>query len=272
MESRVRIPSFKVALRHEAQYASVSNNVQSVHKSNRWSWWYSTVNYLLLHISPHKQTVNTKKLGPVWVTRWQHNNFVVITMMKYVLTNSNPVGATQYQVKKRAHNARGMPSYAETSQFMQMYIPGFHLCIEVILNASAFIWPEFILHPLTYVSTDWSFIQRPLLQTMRKQDTLCLLFCPVSSVLFKCLKDCQSQESLLWINTMSPLEQFLVVHLITVRKTLYRSNVTPSFKMLWENPGPFALHPDHFAQMSFLWSGALADTELLVSACCLLLM
>lgn len=92
---------------------------------------------------------------------------------------------------------------------MQMYIPGFHLCIEVNLNDSAFIWPEFILHPLTYVSTDWSFIQRPLLQTMRKQDTLCLLFC---------LKDCQSQESLLWINTLSPLEQFLVVHLISVCK------------------------------------------------------
>lgn len=102
-----------------------------------------------------------------------------------------------------------------------MQIPGFHLYIEVIQNDSAFIWPEFILHPLTYVSTDLPFIQQSLLQNNEEtRNPMSFFLCPVSPVLFICLKDCQSQESLLWMNTMSPLEQFLVVHLIMVCEIL----------------------------------------------------
>lgn len=63
---------------------------------------------------------------------------------------------------------------------MQMQIPGFHLYNQVIQNFSAISLSEFMPHPLTYVSTDSPFIQRSLLPTMRKQDTLFLFLWPVS--------------------------------------------------------------------------------------------
>lgn len=134
-----------------------------------------------------------------------------------------------------------------------MQIPGFRLYIEVIQNDSAFIWPEFILHPLTYVSTDLPFIQQPLLQTMRKQDTLCLFFSvpfPLScSSVWRIVS--RKNHCFGWIQ-WTILGCSLMVWCVKYY-VLYWCNVTQSFKIPWEmkqkkieNPWVFALHPGHF--------------------------
>lgn len=72
MESRVRIPSFKVTLQLEAQYAS--NNVQSAPESNRWLViQVSLVQYTICSFKYflNKNKENKQVLG---VLSWPHNN------------------------------------------------------------------------------------------------------------------------------------------------------------------------------------------------------
>lgn len=74
--------------------------------------------------------------------------------------------------------------------------------------SNVFPWSEFIPHPLTYVSIDLPVIQRSLLQTMRKLDTLFLfslaLF-PSLIHLFEGLSVARRQTQCLLFNNYSYL-------------------------------------------------------------------
>ena len=121
------------------------------------------------------------------------------------LNNSLTYSINQRNVKARTTMSRGMHDdtfffFFLTSWLMQMQIPGFHLYIEVIQNFSALPCSEFIPHPLTYVSIESPFYPKVIVAnnevTGHFFSFLSLALLPL---LRTCLKDCQSQESLLQI-------------------------------------------------------------------------
>lgn len=122
---------------------------------------------------------------------------------------------------------------------MQMQIPGFHLYIEVIQNFSgSLVW----LHPTSFRLMSLLtglFIQSSLFQTKKKHNTTFFslsLSLARFSLLFIYLKDCQSQESLLWINTVA----FWATTDCSVSHRRRNNNkcnihvVTQSFEIPWE--------------------------------------
>ena len=132
---------------------------------------FSTVNYLLLQIFVPKN----KEVLVVLI--WQHNIINILKSMFWQIQAK----LVQRNKMKNAQTAKKRGMHA--SWLMQMPNPGFHLYIEVIQTLFRFpsVWSSHIL--LTYVSTDLPFIQRSLLQTMRKQDTLFLFFSGPSPLL-----------------------------------------------------------------------------------------
>lgn len=114
---------------------------------------FSIVSYLLLQIFSCEQ--KERKQRDAGVLSWQHDVNDIIKHLKY------QKGAAQHKCMITLKQA----------DLCECGFLGFTLPFKVIQNFSAFPRSEFIPHPLTYVSTGLPFIQRSLLQTMRKQDT-----------------------------------------------------------------------------------------------------
>lgn len=128
---------------------------------------FSIVNYLLLQIFSHEQ--KERKQTCAGVLSWQPNNVNIIKYLNML-----------YKFKPNGCNTAQTIALKQ-ADLCECRFLGFTFTFKVIQNFSAFSWSEFIPHPLTYVSTDLPFIQRSLLQTMRKLDTPFLFFLwPVS--------------------------------------------------------------------------------------------
>lgn len=133
--------------------------------------------------------------------------------------------------------------------------------------------PEFIPHPLIYVSTDSPFIRRSLFWTKKKQDTPLLFFFLGLIRLFEGL----SLAKIIGLDKHSTLCVWLVagchnksnIHVVTQSIETPLKMRQTILKILWFF---FCFLVVSYSLYIVCFCGSLADNELLLFACCLLLM